>query len=137
MKLETLARCVGAALVTAAGPLTTASAATPAQILAAYVAQAGAPASAEHGQTFFTAVQKGTFGWSCSTCHGPVPTHEGRHDLTGKPIAPLAPAANPKRFTDAKRVEGWFRTNCTDVVGRECTAQEKADVLSWLISLQP
>jgi len=47
-------------------------------------------------------------------------------------ISPLAPAANPQRFTDSRKVEKWFRRNCGDVLDRECTAQEKADVLAWL-----
>ena len=41
------------------------------------------------------------------------------------------------RFTDVTRSEKWFRRNCNDVVGRECTAAEKADVLAWLLTLQP
>jgi hypothetical protein len=55
---------------------------------------------------------------------------------TGKSIAPLAPAVNPERFADAATAEKWFRRNCNDVVGRECTPQEKGDVLTWLISLR-
>ena len=46
-------------------------------------------------------------------------------------------AANAKRFTDRTAVELNFRMNCKDVVGRECTAGEKADVLSWLLSIKP
>ncbi|NLZ40851.1 MAG: DUF1924 domain-containing protein, partial [Comamonadaceae bacterium] len=57
--------------------------------------------------------------------------------VTDKPIAPLAPAADPRRFTDRARVDHMFRLNCRDVVGRECTVQEKADVLAWLVSLRP
>jgi hypothetical protein len=75
--------------------------------------------------------------WSCASCHGAVPTQAGRHAATGKPIAALAPAFSPERFTDPARVEKWFRRNCSDVVGRECSAAEKADVLAWLNSLKP
>ena len=49
----------------------------------------------------------------------------------------MAPAFNAERFTDAAKVEKWFRRNCNDVVGRECTAAEKADVLAWLSTLKP
>jgi hypothetical protein len=66
-----------------------------------------------------------------------VPTQPGNHAATGKPIAALAPAFNAERFTDAAKVEKWFRRNCNDVVGRECTAAEKANVLSWLRTLKP
>ena len=52
-------------------------------------------------------------------------------------IGALAPSANAQRFSDAAKVEKWFRRNCNDVLGRECSAAEKADVLSWLIGLKP
>ena len=55
---------------------------------------------------------------------------------TDKAIEPLAPAVNPKRFTDSAKVEKWFRRNCKDVLARECSAGEKADVLAWLITLR-
>lgn len=70
---------------------------------------------------------------SCATCHTPDPTKEGKHFVTSKPIAPLAPRVNPKRFTDAKKVHKWFTRNCKEVVGRACTAAEKADLLAFLI----
>ncbi|HXF46213.1 MAG TPA: DUF1924 domain-containing protein [Burkholderiaceae bacterium] len=74
--------------------------------------------------------------WSCASCHGPAPLAAGKHARTGKQIAPLAPAVHPERFTDAAKIEKWFRRNCNDVLGRECTAIEKGDVLSWLLSLR-
>jgi mono/diheme cytochrome c family protein len=90
--------------------------------------------SAQRGERFF----KATHGsdWSCASCHTENPLAPGRHAKTGKPIAPLAPAANPKRFTDAASVEKWFRRNCNDVLGRACTAQEKGDVTQYLMSLK-
>lgn len=122
------------AALTAASPT---RAATPAELLGAYTAEAGAPASAERGQKLFTTNFKQQLGWSCSSCHTAMPTKEGRDEMTEKKIRPLAPAANPARFTDRTKVENAFRMNCRDVVGRECTAAEKADVLAWLISLKP
>lgn len=114
---------------------TPALAATPAELLAAYQAQAGTPASAARGQAFFTTRQGGE--WSCSSCHGQPPTGTGKHAATGKPIEPLAPAADARRFTDAAKVEKWFRRNCKDVAARECSAGEKADVMAWLVGLKP
>jgi hypothetical protein len=110
-------------------------AATPNEILQGYTAQAGAAPVAARGQQFFTT----THGkeWSCSTCHGAVPTSAGKHAATGKSITALAPAANAERFTDPAKTEKWFRRNCNDVVGRECTATEKADMLSWLLTVKP
>jgi hypothetical protein len=61
---------------------------------------------------------------------------DGKHATTGKVIAPMAPAFNTERFTDAAKTEKWFRRNCNDVVGRECTPGEKADVITWLLSLK-
>jgi cytochrome c peroxidase len=107
---------------------------TPAQQIAGYVAQSGQPAQAARGQEFFTT--KHGKDWSCSSCHTAKPTVDGKHASTGKLIAPMAPAVNPQRFTDAAKTEKWFRRNCNDVVGRECSAGEKADVLSWLLSLK-
>ena len=114
---------------------TPAQAQTPAEQLAAYVAQSGQPAQAARGQEFFTT--KHGKDWSCSSCHTAKPTVDGKHASTGKLITPMAPAANAQRFTDAAKTEKWFRRNCNDVVGRECTATEKADVISWLLTLKP
>lgn len=127
-------RCTLAALAIAAGIAPTAFAATPADLLSAY-AQPGAAPQPARGQQFFNV----THGreWSCESCHGAIPVQAGRHAGTGKPIAAMAPAFNPERFTDAAKTEKWFRRNCNDVVGRECTAAEKADVLSWLLTLKP
>ena len=53
-----------------------------------------------------------------------------------KSIEPLAPVANRERLTDPAKVEKWFKRNCKDVLARECTAQEKADFLAFLISVK-
>ena len=75
--------------------------------------------------------------WSCASCHGAAPTQAGKHAATGKAIGALAPAFNAERFADAAKADKWFRRNCNDVMGRECTYAEKADVLSWLLALKP
>lgn len=108
---------------------------TAADQLAGFVAHAGQPGVAARGQALFTS--RHGKEWSCSTCHTDNPLGEGKHASTGKRIAPMAPAAQAQRFTDAAKTEKWFRRNCNDVLGRECTASEKADVLSWLVSLKP
>lgn len=127
---------IAAGLALAAGA---ARAETPADFEARFAAEARqadaafAGFSASRGEAFFTSRHGGE--WSCSTCHGPDPTRAGEHVVTGKRIEPLAPAANPARFTRASSVDKWFKRNCNDVVGRACTAQEKGDVLAWLTSL--
>ena len=112
-------------------------AATPAELLAGYKAEARSTPSPERGEKFFNTDFKRDMGWTCSSCHGRDPTQQGKDDVSGKKIKALAPGANPARFTDRRTVENAFRLNCNDVVGRECTAAEKADVLAWLISLKP
>jgi hypothetical protein len=132
--LTTLARLLAATLLAGAGLSLQAQAATPAELLAGYAAQAGAAPSPARGRQFFTASHGKE--WACASCHGALPVQAGKHAGTGKPIAALAPAAAADRFTDAARAEKWFRRNCNDVTGRECTPAEKADVLAWLISLK-
>ena len=111
---------------------------TPAQLRDAFVLEAKAAnpsfagPSADRGRTFFTAPHGRE--WSCASCHTQDATATGKHASTGKAIAPLAPSANAERFTSAAKVEKWFRRNCNDVAGRTCTAQEKADVLAWLLA---
>jgi cytochrome c peroxidase len=136
MKLSTLILSCSAAALLAAAPLAV-QAATPAEMLAGYSAKAGVPASAEKGQKFFATNFGRDLGFSCSSCHTTNPAKEGKDQVTEKKIKPLAPAANPLRFTDAHKAEFHFDLNCKDVVGRICTPAEKADVLAWLISLKP
>jgi hypothetical protein len=108
---------------------------TPAQQLQRWSTEAGAPGQAERGRDFFTRRHGGE--WSCASCHGQPPTRPGKHASTGKAIEPMAPSANPRAFTDTAKVDKWFRRNCKDVLQRECSAGEKADVLAYLIALQP
>jgi hypothetical protein len=90
--------------------------------------------SANRGQSFFTSTHGAD--WSCSSCHTDRPVQPGKHAKTGKTISPLAPMADAQRFTSEAKVDKWFKRNCTDVLGRPCTAQEKGDVLTWLIGLR-
>lgn len=115
-----------------------AQAATPAELLEGYRAEAarqtpGFQASAQRGAEFY----KRGFGVSakmpsCTSCHTDNPAQPGRHAVTDKAIKPLATAANAERFTDPAKAEKWFRRNCTEVVGRECSAAEKADFVAFL-----
>jgi hypothetical protein len=90
--------------------------------------------SGPRGEQFFKTRKGGD--WSCSSCHTDNPAAVGKHAKTDKKIDPLAPAANPERFTSAAKVAKWFRRNCNDTLGRECTAQEKGDVLSYLVTIR-
>lgn len=107
---------------------------TPAAQLSTLASQAGRSGNTAQGQQFFNA--KHGREWSCASCHTAQPTVSGRHASTGKTISALAPAFNPERFTDTAKTEKWFRRNCNDVLARECSAGEKADVLAWLMTLK-
>ncbi len=72
---------------------------------------------------------------SCTSCHGKDLTKPGKHQRTGKTIEPMAPSVNPERLTDVRKIEKWFLRNCKWTLGRECSAQEKADILAWLRTL--
>jgi hypothetical protein len=89
--------------------------------------------SAARGEAFYRA-KAGDL--SCATCHGESPKAHGKHATTGKDILPLAPVANAERFTDAAKVEKWFKRNCSDVLKRNCTANEKGDFIAYLLSVK-
>ncbi|MFZ5549122.1 MAG: DUF1924 domain-containing protein [Pseudomonadota bacterium] len=128
----TLARALAAAALVASAA---AGAVPPQELAAGYSAQAGTPADAARGERFFNTSHGRE--WRCASCHGARPTGAGRHAATGREIAPLAPASHAGRLSEPAKVEKWFKRNCNDVLGRECTTAEKADVLAWLISLKP
>ena len=46
----------------------------------------------------------------------------------------MAPSVNPKRLTDRSKIEKWFKRNCKWTLGRECTPQEKGDILTFLLA---
>ncbi|MBP9737924.1 MAG: DUF1924 domain-containing protein [Rhodoferax sp.] len=68
---------------------------------------------------------------SCTSCHGTDPRAAGRN-ATGRAIEPVALSAAPTRYTDPAKVEKWFKRNCTEVMGRECSPAEKGDWLSFM-----
>lgn len=112
---------------------------TPGSIVSGYAAEAaratsGFVPSSKRGQSFFTK----EWGVSqkmpnCTVCHGKNLNVDGKHVITDKRIDPLAPAVNQERFTDTAKVEKWFKRNCREVIGRECTAAEKADFIQFII----
>lgn len=70
---------------------------------------------------------------ACTACHGDNPRAAGRNPA-GKAIDALALSVTPTRYGDPLKVEKWFKRNCNEVLGRECTAREKGDWLSYMIS---
>jgi hypothetical protein len=110
---------------------------TVSELQARYRTQGAGPFSATAGEAMwnrpFTDAKTGQ-PHRCSDCHGTDLRAAGKHERTGKTIAPLAPAAEPTRLTDAGKVEKWFLRNCKSTLGRECTPQEKGDFLSFIHS---
>jgi hypothetical protein len=102
-------------------------------LLESYRSAGPADFSAERGKAMWTQEQDiDGRKRACSSCHMTNPASSGRHARTGKRIDPMAPSVNRKRFTDAEKVAKWFKRNCKWTLGRECTPQEKGDLLTWL-----
>jgi hypothetical protein len=112
--------------------------ATPASdsLLAKYKAEGVAKINSAKAKADWTKESKGEDGEtiSCSTCHGTDFGKAGKHRKTQKVIDPMSTRVNAERFTDEKKIEKWFKRNCNDTWGRECTSQEKADFLTFLLA---
>ena len=90
--------------------------------------------SAEAGKKLYTT--QGPNQLSCASCHGDSPKNVGKHAKTNKAIDPLAPSVNAQRFTDAAKVEKWFKRNCNDALARACTTQEKGDFMAYVLAVK-
>lgn len=101
-------------------------------LLQEYKVQGASTADAEQGKQLWQKTYSDNGQRSCVTCHTKDLTQYGKHTKTGKLIKPMSPAVNTERLTDSKKVEKWFRRNCKWTLGRECTAQEKSDILVYL-----
>jgi len=90
----------------------------------------------QRGELLFTSKHIGKKGKeiSCVSCHTHDFTKKGENMFTGKIIEPLSPITNPKRLSKKKTIKKWLRRNFKDVYNREGTAQEKGDVLKYIIS---
>lgn len=97
--------------------------------LVSYRSQGVENTDAQSGRQLWYAAEGGR---SCTSCHGETPAAGGKHASTGKAIEPMAPSINPQRYQNAEKIEKWFLRNCKWTYGRECSAQEKADILTWL-----
>lgn len=131
-----------ASLVTIAMILTATASAAPRDDLTARYATAAktaAPAfagfSAARGKTLHNQNFNGGKAAtpSCTSCHGKDPRGAGSTP-TGKVIKAMAVSLTPERYTDPAKVEKWFKRNCNEVIGRECSAQEKGDWLAYMTS---
>lgn len=157
---------IAACAVAVAAPTTTASAQSPAHLLARYAEQARVENSAfdgfsaGRGRAFYFAprVIVGLGEANCASCHLDDPTqgirahrakvlcrachvideteHPDPANAKKRHLGAFSPAANPERFRDFDRVERHFEVNCRMVLQRACTAIEKGDLITWLIGLR-
>lgn len=88
------------------------------------------------GEEIFTSKHIGKKGKeiACTSCHGIDLTKKSENFFTGKELEPLSQKVNPTRLTDIKKVEKWLKRNFKDVYNRVGTAQEKGDVLVYILS---
>ncbi|GAB4214687.1 MAG: DUF1924 domain-containing protein [Rhodoferax sp.] len=90
--------------------------------------------SADAGRKVYTTV--GPNQLACASCHTDSPKNAGKHAKTNKPIDAMSPSVTPTRFSDAAKVEKWFKRNCNDALGRACTTQEKGDFITYVLSVK-
>ncbi len=98
--------------------------------------------SAEEGKVFFNReviqfkgdVNNPGKAIACASCHTANPADVGKHIVTGKQIKPLSPHANKKRFQSTREVEKNFTKHCNEVVGSDCSPQEKANYIAYLLT---
>jgi len=105
------------------------------KLLQEYISQGAAQANPEQGKILWQKKynSKGEFTKrSCASCHTNNLTNAGKHIKTNKMIKPMSPLVNPQRLTKIKKVNKWFKRNCKWTLGRECTAQEKANILAYI-----
>ena len=95
------------------------------------------PFSSEVGRRFYLVRRTWqSHDFTCSGCHGTDPKKVGRHIDKHIAIPPLAPSANPERFTDVEKVEANFKAHCMDLHERDCTAYEKGNFIAYLMSVR-
>lgn len=73
---------------------------------------------------------------SCSSCHTDNPANPGKHIVTHKPIKPLSPVIEKTRFSNLEKVEEKFVEHCNEILGRDCTAQEKGNYIAYLLTVK-
>jgi cytochrome c peroxidase len=101
-------------------------------LLQEYAKQGAGTADAEQGKQLWQKKFNNSGERSCASCHTKNLTQNGKHVKTNKAIDPMSPSINPERLADRKKVNKWLKRNCKWTLGRECTAQEKANFLVYI-----
>lgn len=108
------------------------------ELEAYYQLQGAAPFNAANGKALWekeVVDAKTGKNRNCSNCHSSDLTKQGKHSRTLKVIQPIAPSVNTESLTKVKKIKKWFVRNCKGTFGRECTVQEKGDILAFLKNL--
>jgi cytochrome c peroxidase len=93
--------------------------------------------SAEAGRAFYTKkVVVGNKDISCAACHTDNPANSGKHNESGNPIKPMAPSVNPQRFSSVNKSAAAFSKHCRDLYGKDCSAQDKGDFITYLLTIK-
>lgn len=106
-------------------------------VLAEYQNQGASTFDSKRGQSLWDSETPGAAPFasrSCTSCHGTDLTKAGQHVKTKKVVEPMAASVNAKRYSKQADIEKWFLRNCKWTFGRECSAQEKGDILTFLRS---
>ena len=105
------------------------------KLLSEYQIQGASTGQAQRGEKLWNQTFAGKAPFtqrSCASCHTRKLSNEGKHARTGKALKPMAPSVNPQSLTDVKKITKWFKRNCKWTLGRECTVQEKSDILIFI-----
>ena len=104
-------------------------------LMKSYQLQGAKTGNALHGQQFWNKTFSGKAPYterSCKSCHTANLKNKGEHIRTGKELKPMAPSINSLSLSKVKKVNKWFKRNCKWTTGKECSAQEKADILAFI-----
>lgn len=104
-------------------------------LMTSYQSQGVKSGNAKNGEQFWnkTFTAKAPFTErSCKSCHTANLKNAGKHIRTGKKLKALAPSVNSSSLNKTKKIKKWFKRNCKWTVGRECSVQEKADILTFI-----
>ena len=104
-------------------------------LMKSYQLQGAKTGNALRGEQFWNKTFSGKAPFterSCKSCHTANLKNKGEHIRTRKTLEPMAPSINKSSLTKVKKVNKWFKRNCKWTIGKECSAQEKADILAFI-----
>jgi len=94
--------------------------------------------SADEGKAFYTKKLVMIDGkeLACATCHTDNPANVGKHNETGKPIQPMSPSVNKKRFSNLNDSAKGFTKHCKQIYGKDCAAKDKGNFITYLLTFK-